>query len=1374
MPTSANPHDPRPPGLRPPRAKGAALLIALAFLVLLSAVVLALLAGSRTGRQSADSFATGQETLRLADTAVNLVQGQISDATSRAGIGWASQPGMVRAFDTAGRVTAHKLYSSDEMVVANYGQPAIDAEFTQIRNWNAGAAAGSSFNALFCDLNSPAVVERADLLRPGNTKIEPVFPITDPAAIGQVEGFSATNDVAGTVTGNGTDRRLPMPVRWLYILRDGQTLPASGGDANRAEFSGPVRPDASNPIVGRIAFWADDETCKLNINTAGEGTFWDPPKASTMSEVRMAISMPVEGEFQRMAGHPATTSLSPLLSRLSTSYERPPAIIDRASIASIVSNPDSYYENFVNYYELTPRIAGSTGDSDRSSKGGAQRTSVTGRSVHSSEVTTAWPTSDQNNTRKGAPLLPDNDRLYATPDEFLFRPDRSRNRDFSAEFLSRRAFFFTASSRAPETTIFGTPRIALWPQQLQTRDRNIKDRLLNFCSTVGGNLTYTYSFQRDIANNGLFNNPLPADSPTSDIALARNQKLITYLRNLGSATIPGFGGRFSAKWGADGLDQIIAQTFDTVRANTNTDYASLGNTTYTYAVTTRNPRAKLNPDANGRIIDNSGGPRNAVTPSRLSPTALGMGRSPTISQVAVVLMATKVRSTFVDAKIKLANGFDSTWSGTEEFDGENEPDYTPDLPAGASLDSGARPTAQETLEARAFLLFQPYIASQGTPVVVPSGQISVSGLNSFQVGTGVLGPSGEVATRFGAFGGGFGSGSRTGLTRSLGSPQVFANYYDTGDNRRYFKEFKNGGTHLDRDYPFVSAPIDVRGQSSVGLGGSLQVKVKSWAGEDLQSLSVDIPVTTVVVPQHIEQNGRFGTSAFTSVAFPNQNGIGTFKSGDYLSARKRVLGDAGTDEDIPTLIRPGDVVRAAEWNPADSQTNGDFRMAALTPAPNKFRAIPPGGSPAAYSGTSPSTANTASALSGRFAMSLRVEDTEINNHKQLGWKAANNGAVSSRTSADVAAVAGSPTSLLSGVPFDITTTPVVPAGLSAALMPNGRPGDWQSGPGQAKDGAFFTRPDAGNSNLTFGGYFGLKDQHLATGGETFEPNRMVPSAGVLGTLLSPAAGVLQPWQTLLFTPKPAAGNASDHPGSATPPDHLYLDNFWMPAIEPYPISEPLATAGKVNLNFQMLPFGHIERSTALRGALVPVMLSGVRNALASGNATYKSTYRSPVSDQIRFELDRDESIRSIARGFENGKFYRTATQIAEAPLVPSGSTLASLDTWWQSRGITSDTLREQPYTALLPRITTKSNTFTVHYRAQALRQVPRPGRDWIVWEEGKDRVAGEYRGSTTIERFLDPNTPGLPDYTGENPGGTYQPVDAFYRWRVISQKQFAP
>ena len=61
---------------------------------------------------------------------------------------------------------------------------------------------------------------------------------------------------------------------------------------------------------------------------------------------------------------------------------------------------------------------------------------------------------------------------------------------------------------------------------------------------------------------------------------------------------------------------------------------------------------------------------------------------------------------------------------------------------------------------------------------------------------------------------------------------------------------------------------------------------------------------------------------------------------------------------------------------------------------------------------------------------------------------------------------------------------------------------------------------------------------------------------------------------------------------------------------------------------------------------------------------------------------------------------------------------------------------------IYPRVTTKSNIFTVHVIAQSLKQTPKDASQTGggIWTEGVDQVTGEYRGSFTVERYYDPNT----------------------------------
>ncbi len=71
------------------------------------------------------------------------------------------------------------------------------------------------------------------------------------------------------------------------------------------------------------------------------------------------------------------------------------------------------------------------------------------------------------------------------------------------------------------------------------------------------------------------------------------------------------------------------------------------------------------------------------------------------------------------------------------------------------------------------------------------------------------------------------------------------------------------------------------------------------------------------------------------------------------------------------------------------------------------------------------------------------------------------------------------------------------------------------------------------------------------------------------------------WRTLLFRPD----HTAKHAGASSPADHLLLDLFWMPVVEPYAISEPFSTAGKINMNYQIMPFTYITRETGVRAVL---------------------------------------------------------------------------------------------------------------------------------------------------------------------------------------------
>jgi uncharacterized protein (TIGR02600 family) len=280
--------------------------------------------------------------------------------------------------------------------------------------------------------------------------------------------------------------------------------------------------------------------------------------------------------------------------------------------------------------------------------------------------------------------------------------------------------------------------------------------------------------------------------------------------------------------------------------------------------------------------------------------------------------------------------------------------------------------------------------------------------------------------------------------------------------------------------------------------------------------------------------------------------------------------------------------------------------------------------------------------------------------------------------------------------------------------------------------------------------------------------------------LNKAIGIdkARPWQTLLFCPNPVSQN---HPGFGTtassgayspgvksppylkPPDHLWLDLFTMPIVEPYAISEPFSTAGKINLNYQIAPFRHITRSTGIRAVMKSMQILAI-----------------PTADKdrtggVRYPIEMDPAKDGTLTGFENifrrGDIFRSASQICDIFLVPqNASSYSGMAGWWAKMQHTGDNSREAPYGQIYPRVTTKSNVFTVHMRVQVLRKGP--NTDPASWDETRDAVLSEYRGADMVERYVDASDPALPDFAVSTPAPP--PLDSYYRFRIVSSKRFSP
>ena len=353
-----------------------------------------------------------------------------------------------------------------------------------------------------------------------------------------------------------------MPVVWIYVLKDGtltvptdvdpdgQTVEWKGADENR-------KPSRENPIVGRYAFWTDDETSKLNLNTSSEPTPWDTPRAVTIQDLKYGQYQPAQREFQRYPGHPYMTALSPVLfpGRTLSPQEKE------------------------RIYDMIPRV---------------QRGGSTGGTVEVGVLV--------GSGQRG--LTPDEDRLFATVDEFIFNPNRVNNPLIDPARVRKAKFFLTANSRAPELNMFGQPRISLWPMSVSAA-RTAFDKLSAFCSSTRGNtaaLDKRYYIQRT-----------SAASPTQDwTGIARNQDIYKYLQAVTSRPVPGFGGSLKESWGDD-RDQILTQMVDYIRCVNLAD-TQPGGTRYT-------------------IVGDNGG---QVAPLRIaSNQTQGFGRIHTVSQVGI-------------------------------------------------------------------------------------------------------------------------------------------------------------------------------------------------------------------------------------------------------------------------------------------------------------------------------------------------------------------------------------------------------------------------------------------------------------------------------------------------------------------------------------------------------------------------------------------------------------------------------------------------------------------------------------------------------------------------------------------------------------------
>jgi len=1288
--------------------RGIALITVLALLTLLALLVLSILFTSRVERKSSSLFSSSIEARTLAESSVNLCIGQIRDATvpfveaagpgeeggtTRQARAWVSQPGLLRTFRGNRQPdTSYRLYSWSQMRVDGDFDPYSDANRVP-PDWKANPA-------LYVDLNEPVPNSDPDLAGDPARDFYPI--LYPPELMGngsvRVVGYRVPAEDSAIPGATGTEgiTPVPMPVQWLYVLKNGQICDASAQAAGRVRVN---EATAENPIVGRIAFWGDDESAKVNINTAAGGFGWwtpwfETPKEHTSSGTLygMGFSQPVRNEYQRYPGHPARTSLLAIFPELDTAAA----------------------------YIIAPRIEKGPSNEGKSNTVASKATRL------------------------------DSDRFYTSLGELNFHANaRGYPEDYSGtgwrmamgeafptnivpsvwqEMVERRKGFLTTSSRAPELTLFGTPRVAVWPISTNknptgsgsatTYYRSPVDHLIAFCSTLrSGSTEYPFYFTRATGGSG-GNSSMSADA---DILRGRNNLLYHYLQRLTGKPFPGMGNTAfgdTSRYGALGRDQILTEVFDYIR-------------TTNLSEMTRMPTGR---DVTRYTLT------NAVRPTRYDAgngETGGFGRAFAVRQVGFQFICTADPD---------ANA-DSNYVTPESGD--------PALPAGKkgnhSLDTKLHPGERRI---QALFLVELFSPSAGFKMFYNSGPnapfkaaIKVSGLE--ELGLEVDGTRVEL---------GFPAAQEGDLTDTLAGARVgsdswgggtgargtFGNAGGAVDYRWLFSRGYAGETHDVRttgklastftgtnySYPYVSLPVTVTVPAN-GLmkfeGGTIRIEIHN-VGSSYQGLlnTVEINLADVTLPIPV-LNADPAKWAFHQLGIYGDGApVGRLKA-DLLKGELIQTGDTVQTYILPhgdyrSLFVPGSPLNAYIPVPAADDTVA-------------FRHVLPAGAEFAAVGRLPGTtlSEAAPSWAGHWAPAMLPRSEYAT---RLG------GAVNA--------------------PWTFY--------------------DWDTGsPMRSTDGPLINKPDEGGWRLGSKGpinsYQGELVAYDTVAGDLFyqSANRQIPSPIMFGSL---PTGLVKgdPWQTLLFRPDPGG-----HPGAGNPPDHLLLDLFWMPVVEPYAISEPFSTGGKINMNYQMIPFTYIERTSGLHAILENEHLFAVPET--NWPDGYGKLWSATQHQQGEFyhAIDVEETLKPFRERFAlktavssvKDRVFLTPSEITEHYIVAEGETYESMPDFWERHRLTGENIRERIYAELYPRLTTRSNVFNIHYRVQTLRKPP--GGDPTLWEESADNITSELRGNTMIERYLDMNRDDIPDFASAPSSGGEEPnAENLYRFRVLTNREFNP
>jgi hypothetical protein len=1311
--------------------QGVAILTVLAVITLMTILVVSFFNMATTAKTTAKAGVEIARVTTLKDTIINLVIAQFREASNlkpasetnpRDIVTWISQPGAIRTFSgtNSQRNRLYKLYSSSVPQLGPIEPYDIAGLLDSINkdnvpDWDVRPDE-------FADLNRPVYTaasgDRAKATGAASSAGYS-YPIVDPRAYNgrstsadlklNTEGFTyGPNSIGVTMAGvDPATEQLAMPVRWIYILQDG-TLGYLDESKRFATLNGPNGGPVSqeNPIVGRLAWWADDESCKVNVNTASIPCAWETPRTTSKEDQWLAANQPLSGEWQRCAGHPATVDLSAVFYPNRRWTPKPLAdIIAGAQNPFGGAKEELFEEDARRIWDLAPFIV----FDPRELKSGSVGTGSGLRPTPNDSTV--------GNTK--------DDRLFTSLDEMYFKAsissgsglDSARTNllagggDKDLKFLrtlERSQFFLTHKSHSPELTNQGFPRVSMFPMDRDAAPLVGKggplppgvsgyDVMMALCSTLGGGKSKViggnaYFFQRrepDSRHNENYNN-----SDTRQ----RNAGVLKYLKELSKLPIPGYpdilpfpvasmsgedkpGLSLASKY-AQGLDGkgIVYDNANPIFDASERTQILLNMLDFTRSINMQSAFLRGNDRYDvgfGRATgicgcaEKAGDPTNKTHMDCLAYTNLtkrspkGTGKLYGPAEIGVVVNLVGSRG-------------GPTGSGGPGWDAlVSQVDMTQ---ANDSKNTGTR----YMVEIGFFMSgFNP---KMGMAPTFPLGGISVNSSIAAQGNENApTSPPGSALPI-----------KLQGTAASLAVATTAASQYGTNLTRLMPKDsgsgvipvggmagprigFSSAGSSFATTRPFVfiaNGPADVG--ATMAIDPALPIRIittdQEGPGNTLQAIDLFLPTNFFSGIT----GGTPTQKTLRTLAAEWVNGLAPFPD-PRVAIRSFVVphGDYRLTT-TPSRI-DGDVFVPVE-NYSGTNRSQQHAFFELSSNPSR-RAMP-------ALGTSPSPPSSNWNEQGIFD-ALRIKKCIV--------PLAQGANAEKLTSLPLPAY--DPARVAFGLPGFLLLKGN-PEGekllKSSSMNPNRREmfahgrrdgrgvvanrgssdptetGDFDTGMAGLPDGPYMNYPDEGDrrkadsyfKKLAFiaprqAATFGLETQRIS-------PNFLVRSPVDFGSIPSGVAARV-PWQTLRFRPDYGMNNVTKtmtNVGQQPPPgktfanfcgpkDHFFLDMFWMPVVEPWSISEPFSTKGTINLNQQIYPFMYIERTTALHALLRGERMAAIPNECAERYKNVNATTGEPASSQdptYRHYINARETIRQFTKRYTKGYDYD--------PDPPDGNKLA--------------------------------------------------------------------------------------------------------------------